>query len=189
MSEVNTEIQFGFHTVCGRDVTLSSDRLRAERKSGVYGYGAAYGAKPLRVKSGLSSEFEVEIMDYKDGEWGSLSLGVFRCVAGTDLKSVAIPVSTVRAPGYCVWREGTVSNNLDGVERKPYDRANLESLRTGDRVGLRLSFAGDLVFTVNGERQGVAATGVYRRGWDVYAVVELEGPHRATRIVRAALSE
>ncbi len=52
MSEVNTEIQFGFHTVCGRDVTVSNDRVRAERKSSGYTYGViVYGAKPHAVNS------------------------------------------------------------------------------------------------------------------------------------------
>ncbi len=185
MSEVFTEIQFGFHTVCGENLTISNDRLRAERKSGVYDYGAAYGAKPLRG----SSEFELEITSYNDGWSDSLRLGVFRCVAGTDLKSVATPADTWGAPGYCVWRERTVYNYLDGGEVKPYNRVHLNSLRTGDRVGLRLSFAGDLIFTVNGERQGVAATAVYRTGYDVYAVVEHLGPHLATRVVRSALGE
>ncbi len=72
---------------------------------------------------------------------------------------------------------------------KPYNRVDLISLRTGDRVGLRLSVDGALVFTVNGELLGVAATDVYRRGYDVYAVVEHFGPHRATRIVQSALGE
>ncbi len=62
----------------------------------------------------------------------------------------------------------------------PYDRVDLQSLRTGDRVGLRLSFDDDLVFSVNGERLGVAATGVYYRGWDVYAAVDHFGSHPAT---------
>ncbi len=185
MSEVDTAIQFGFHTVCGSNVTVSNDRLRAERKSGVYGYGAAYGAKPLRG----SSEFEVEITDYDDERSDSLRFGVFRCVAGTDLKSVATPAYTWGTPGYCMWWWDRVCNYLDGEEVKPYNRVNLRSLGTGDRVGLRLSVDGALVFTVNGERQGVAARGVYRTGYDVYAVVEHWGLHPATRIVRAALGE
>ncbi len=186
---MENDIQFRFHPVCGEGVTISNHRLRARAaiKSSNSLYGVAYGAKPLLG----TSEFEVEVTDYNDEGVGSLHLGVFRCVAGTDLKSVAIPstVDTWRTPGYCLWGSGRVCNNLDGGEVKPYDRVHLDSLRTGDQVGLRLSVDGALAFTVNGELQGVAATGVYRNGYDVYAVVEHYGPHRATRIVRSLLGE
>ncbi len=187
------DVQFGFHTVCGKNVNIFDERL-AERKNRLdRGYTVTYGAKPLTG----TSVFEVEIASYAQAYFtgsftqASLCLGVMRCRTGTDMRSVAIPKSTLMAPNYCVWTKRKVYNNLEqGVGLKAaYGNVDLYDLRVGDRVGLKLSCDGELEFTVNGQEQGVAAKGVYLSGYEVYAVVDHVGPHEMTRITRAVLGK
>ena len=72
-----------------------------------------------------------------------------------------------------------------GPTEKKYGSTNLENLREGDRLGLRVSHDGVLTFFVNGKSQGVAAQGVYQDGYDLYAVVDVYANCRAVRITRA----
>ena len=75
----------------------------------------------------------------------------------------------------------------DRLRKQPYGRINLDKLRLGDRVGMRVTHEGILEFFVNGAYQGSAATGIYQRGYDVYAVVDHYGPCVATKITRATI--
>ena len=90
---------------------------------------------------------------------------------------------------YCVWSVDEVNNKLvgySGPTERMYSSTNLENLREGDRLGLRMSHDGVLTF-VNGKSQGVAAQGVYQEGYDLYAVVDVYGQCEAVRITRAGM--
>ena len=85
-----------------------------------------------------------------------------------------------------MWTKDVFISRLDGrVEEISYGHTHLETLRTGDRLGLRISSAGDLEFFVNGESQGVAVKRVYEKGYDVYAVVDHYANCRATCVSKA----
>ena len=149
------------------------------------GNGVAYGAQPLKGRA----EFEVKIIAYgTHSNWyGSLQCGVMRCNKGAPIESSpSILVDSSWARDYCVWAEQRLYNNLvTPREKTDYGYVNLQDLREGDRVGLRLSPDGVLEFFVNGESQGVAAKNIYTRDTDVYAVVDHIGKYVATVITKA----
>lgn len=183
---LKNDIQFGFHSVCSQHVRISDNLQSAEKKepSAYYAYGVAYGARPLRG----TSEFEVEITSYGTGWSGTLKLGVMRCREGSEIQAKDIPRYTPEGPDHCVWSSDKVHNRLSRVpQEKAYGLVNLDELREGDRVGLRLTRNGELGFFVNGKWQGVAATRVHQRGFDVYPVIDHYANCRATRITRAGV--
>ena len=120
-------------------------------------------------------------------EWtASLALGIRRCKKGVPIESgLDIPEDSYGAK-YCMWDGQTLYNNLVTPEEKSeYGYVDLDDLREGDCVGLRLSQGGVLEFTVNGESQGIAAKNIYTRDTDVYAVVDHYGHCVATVITKA----
>ncbi len=183
---LKNDVHFGFHSVSSQQIRISEDRFSAEKKepSAYYAYGVAYGAKPLRG----TSEFEVVITSYGTGWSGTLKLGVMRCLEGTDIAPKGIPRYTPEGQDHCVWSSDKVHNRLGKThQEKLYGSVNLDELREGDRVGLRLSYDGELTFFVNGRWQGVAASGVHLKGYDVYPVIDHYANCRATRITRAGI--
>ena len=88
-----------------------------------------------------------------------------------------------------MWSSDTIHNRLksnqSGVLKKQYGFRDLDGLREGDRVGLRLSHDGKLVFFVNGQSQGLAAEEVHEGRHDVYVVVDHYANCKATIITRA----
>ena len=184
-------VEFGFHSVHGRNITMSKDGLLAERIKS-FDYGVVYGANILRG----TTEFEVEITSCKTktscGEtiWsGTLKLGVMQYKAGSKIKHSDIPHYALDNKMYCIWSYLFLFNKLAGssgpCSHKKYGSANLENLREGDRLGLQVSHDGVLTFFVNGKSQGVAAQGVYQEGYDLYAVVDVYGRCKAVGITRA----
>ena len=176
-------IQFGFHPVCSHQMRVSEDGITAEKKdpASYYAHGVVYGAKPLRG----TAEFEVEIISYGTGWSGTLKLGVMRCKSGGELLMKDIPRYSPEGNEHCVWSSEKVHNKLVGSSEKPYGFVNLDELRAGYRVGMRLSHDGVLVFFVNGRSQGVAAEGIYKKGYDVYPVIDHYANCKATRITRS----
>ena len=141
-----------------------------------------YGAKPLR---GVS-EFEVELVSYGTGWSGTVKLGVVKWKKGIPLTEKAIPRYSPEGTHHCVWSSDKLHNRLtDCFTEAPYGVVNLDELRAGDRVGMRVTHEGILEFFVNGQHQGVAAHRIYQRGYDVYAVVDHYANCKATRITRA----
>ena len=129
----------------------------------------------------------MEIVSYGTGWSGSLKLGVMRCKAGAGIQREDIPRYSPEAKEHCVWSANKLFNRLGGMSaEKDYGSVKLDDLRKGDRLGMRLSEDGVLVFFVNGKPQGVAAEEVYRNDLDVYPVVDHYGNCIATRIVRAS---
>ena len=177
-------VQFGFHEVCSDQIKIANNGQRAEKKdpSLHYAHGVAYSALPLKG----TAEFEVEMTDYGTGWSGTLKLGIAKC------KSGAVPVSkipryTPEAADHCVWSSDKVHNRLCSAQKqeKPYGNMDLDTLREGDKLGLRLSHDGMLTFFVNGQCQGVAAEKIYEKGHDVYVVVDHYANCKATSITRA----
>ena len=179
-------VEFGFHKVCSEQVTVTENCLKAEKKdpSLHYAHGVTYGAKPLKG----TAEFEVTLADYGTGWSGTLKLGVARYKAGHSFQVNNIPRYSPEAPNHCVWSSDKVHNRLQtnqNVLERQYGFRNLDSLREGDRLGLRLTHNGSLVFFVNGMDQGVAAENVYEKGHEVYAVVDHYANCKSTIITRA----
>ena len=173
-------VEFGFHSVHGRNIKLSKYGLLAERPSDTFNGGIAYGAKVL---SG-TTEFEVEITACKTNWSGTLKLGVTQCKAGSKVKHSNIPQYSLN---YRMWSSQRVFNKLVGysgpIERE-YSSTRLESLqKTIWACGCHM--IGVFTFFVNGKSQGVAAQGVYQEGYDLYAVVDVYGQCTAVRITRA----
>ena len=141
-----------------------------------------YGERPLRG----TAEFEVELVSYGTGWSGTLKLGVTRCKAGHKPSDKAIPRYSPEGTNHCVWSSDKLHNRLtDCFTEQHYGLVNLDELRAGDRLGMRVTHDGILEFFVNGAYQGIAAEGIYQRGYDIYAVVDHYANCKATKITRA----
>lgn len=183
-------VQFGFHNVCSDQVRITENGMRAEKKDpGLhYAHGVVYSAMPLKG----TAEFEVTMTDYGTGWSGTLKLGVAKYKSGRGVQVSRIPRYSPEAANHCVWSSDKIHNRLksnqNGVQEKQYGFRDLDGLREGDRLGLRLSHDGKLVFFVNGQSQGLAADEVYEGGHDVYVVVDHYANCKATVITRAGRS-
>ena len=181
----NEDIQFGYHSVSGASIRFTNDGLGAEKMNLMLkSHGVAYGARPLKG----TAKFEVKIVSY----WtymaygSSITLGVMKCKKGAIESGPRIPIDSCGAANHCVWRGRQLCNNLVTVEEvSDYGYVNLDDLREGDRVGLRLSRDGVLEFFVNNESQGIAAENIYTRDSDIYAVIDHFGQCVATVITKA----
>ena len=179
-------VQFGYHNISSPQIKITQNGLAAEKldPDSHYAHGVAYGARPLKG----TAEFEVKIASYGTGWSGTLKLGVMR--AKKDMPLVggpSIPRYSPEGVDHCVWSSDKIHNRLNtpAVESNYNSGVNLDDLREGDRVGLRLSHDGVLVFFVNGKSQGVAAENIYDKTCDVYAVVDHYANCKATVITRA----
>ena len=178
----NEEIQFGYHSITGKQMRINNDGLEAERldPDRVPCNGVAYGAHPLKGRA----EFEVKIVSHGTDWYGAIQFGVMRCKKGLPIKHG--PRDTQFAVNYCIWADQQLFNNIiTPRERTDYGNIDLRDLCEGDRLGLHLSEDGVLEFTVNGENQGIAAENIYTRNSDVYAVVDHFGDCVATAITKA----
>lgn len=183
-------VQFGFHNICSDQVRITDNGLKAEKKDPNlhYAHGVVYSALPLKG----TAEFEVTMTDYGTGWSGTLKLGVAKYKAGRNVQVSRIPRYSPEAANHCVWSSDKIHNRLksnqNGVQERQYGLKDLDTLREGDRLGLRLSHDGKLVFFVNGRSQGLAAEKVYEKGHDVYVVVDHYANCKATAITRAGRS-
>ena len=154
--------------------------------SATYAYGVVYGERPLRG----TAEFEVELVSYGTGWSGTLKLGVMRCKSSGNTLSDPknIPRYSPEGTHHCVWSSDKLHNRLtDCFTEQHYGLVNLDELRAGDRLGMRITLDGVLEFFVNGRYQGIAAERIYQRGYDVYAVVDHYANCKATKITRAGI--
>ena len=180
-------IQFGFHDTCSDQMRITENGLKAEKKDPTlhYAHGVAYSALPLKG----TAEFEVSMIDYGTGWSGTLKLGVAKYKSGQTIQINRIPRYSPEAANHCVWSSDKIHNRLQsnptGSQERQYGTTDLDSLREGDKLGLRLNHDGKLVFFVNGESQGVAAEKVYEKGHDVFVVVDHYANCKATTITRA----
>ena len=103
------------------------------------------------------AEFEVEIVRYGSGWAGSVHFGVMKISKDKELTLSDVPVDLYVAPNHFVWGGYQLYNNFSHeLVRTSYGNQNLDDLREGNRVGLRLDRNGDLSFLVDGRSQGVA---------------------------------
>ena len=176
----NKDIQFGYYSASGKSIIITSDGLGA-KKMRELGNGIAYGSQPLK---GVA-EFEVKIRARSLSS--GLQFGIMRCKKGLPIESgPSIPNISFAVANHCVWADQRLSNNIvTPSKQSDYGYIDLDDLREGDFVGLRLSKNGVLEFTVNGESQGIAAKNVYTRNSDVYVVVDHYGSSAATIITKA----
>ena len=186
--QLRSAIQFGFHSIHPDMIKISKYGLRADRIDPADVYGCVvYGATTLRG----TTEFEIEIMSYDGTKWdGSLKLGVMQYKAGSRIKHSDIPQYSPGTPNYCMCCADRIVNMIvgySGPAEVKYGFTNVNDLREGDCLGLRVSHDGVLTFFVNGKSQGVAAQGVYQDGYDLYPVVDVYGQCEALRITRAGM--
>ena len=180
-------VEFGFHHTSSNQIEIIEDGLKAQKKDPHlhYAHGVAYGARALRG----SSEFEVTLKDYGTGWSGTLKLGVAKFKSGHSLHVKDIPRYSPEGVHHCVWSSDKIHNRLYPSQptlfEKHYGKKNLDELVAGDRLGLRLSSDGRLVFFINGKHQGLAAENVYEVGYDVFPVVDHYANCKATVITRA----
>ena len=179
-------VQFGFHEVCSDQIRIVENGTKAEKKDPTlhYAHGVAYSALPLRE----TAEFEVAMIDYGTGWSGTLKLGIAKYKTGRSILVNKIPRYSPDAADHCVWSSDKVYNRLHSNQKSPeeqYGLVELDVLREGDRLGLRLSHDGVLTFFVNGKSHGMAAENIYEEGYDVYAVVDHYGNCKATVITKA----
>ena len=199
------EVQFGYLPICSSHVEVSScvrsaggpvrvltpptcqiseDHRTATKRdpSATYAYGVVYSERPLKG----TAEFEVELVSYGTGWSGTLKLGVMRCKTGSYLTEKSIPRYSPEGTHHCVWSSDKLHNRLtDCFTEQHYGEVNLDELRAGDRLGMRVTLEGNLEFFVNGRYQGVAAEDIYQKGHDVYAVVDHYANCKATKITRS----
>lgn len=179
--------EFGFHEMCSDQIKITENTLKAEKKDPTlhYAHGVAYGARPLKG----TSEFEVTLTDYGTGWSGTLKLGIAKFKAGQSIQVSKIPRYSPEGSNHCVWSSDKIHNRMQpnhhNAQEKQYGLKNLDELREGDSLGLRLSSDGSLAFFVNGECQGVAAENVYEKGHDIFPVVDHYANCKATVITRA----
>lgn len=181
-------VQFGFHEVCSEQIRIVENGTKAEKKDPTlhYAHGVAYSALPLRG----TAEFEVAMTDYGTGWSGTLKLGIAKYKTGQSILVNKIPRYSPEAADHCVWSSDKIHNRLRSNQKsqeKPYGLMDLDVLREGDKLGLRLSHDGVLTFFVNGKCQGVAAEKIYEKGHDVYIVVDHYANCKATAITRAGM--
>lgn len=178
-------IQFGFHPVTGKNITLSEDGLQARRKDLSHGADAVVmGAKPLKGLAKL--EVEVLSLDSKPWSAGSLQLGVMQCKSGTQHNQSDIPAHSEFGNNHCILWKSYVWNSLgDRLRTSKYATVDLCDLKEGDRVGMGLTSEGDLLFFLNGKSHGVGAWNVSKKGIDLYPVVDVANTCQAVRITTA----
>lgn len=177
-------VTFGYSKVCASQMIITEDGLSARKKDPAqfYAYGVVYGEKPL---SGVA-EFELEIVRYGSGWSGTVKIGLVRVIEDKELTVSDVPRYSPDAQGYCVWCADKLYNNLqDGKSECSYGSKNLDSLRAGSRVGLRVDSNGSLIFLVDGHSQGVASENIISKGYKLYVVVDHYANCIETRITRA----
>ena len=186
------DVQYGYCHISSPYIEVSDSGLSAAKitlggQATVVAFGVVYGERPLQG----TAEFEVEIVEHwpNPNVWGSLKLGVARCKTGTKPSDAGMPEDSLCAVTHCVWSSDRLHNGLydRSFRAQPYGLVNLDKLRTGDRVGMRVTHEGILEFFVNGASQGVAAGDMHQRGYDLYVVVDHYGACMATKITRAAI--
>ena len=175
-------IQFCYHyhhdpqRIQLNNCNLSAEKVDPDRN---YAHGVVYSAWPLQG----TAEFEVELTSVRNELSRNLKIGVMRCRG--HLKDQHIPRYSSPELNYCMWCANNLHDSMVAMVKKPYGSVNLDNLKKGDRVGLRLNRNGTLQFLVNGVVQGTAAQNVYMKGWNVYVVIDHYGDCTGTKITRA----
>ena len=166
-------------------MSVSKDGLSADKENQLtyYAFGVVYSDRPLTGKC----EFEVKLSGRRNVWSGSLKLGIAEFPSGKTLNEFEIPRYSPEGKNLCVWSENKIRDYRMGRSSETrYGDFNLNELKEGDRVGLKITKHGVLSFFLNGKYQGVAVRDVYRRGYDVYALVDHYGKAYASVITKAS---
>lgn len=152
-----------------------------------------YGAKPI----GLMGWFEVEILECDDNSYTdsaelyhTLGMGVIRRPSGHVLEKSNIPSRAYLGENHCVWWGNSVWNrflNFSTSESNTHTPMDLNDLRIGDKVGMRIARNGSLMFYVNNKCQGfmTPTEDLYDMNYDFYPLVDIGGSFSAVKVVRA----
>lgn len=152
-----------FHRRCGKRITLTNSNRTAKRNISEFNHGLVLSAEPL-IDDIL---FEVRI-DEKIHAWsGSIEIGV----TTLNPDAIDLPACATKLKNG-TWVMSGISVLKDGTSLVEYYGTDLDKLREGDRVGVVRTTQNELVFYINGESQGPAATGVPSV---LYALVNIYG--------------
>ena len=163
------------------EVEISKDGTRAVKQLGTYGNGVVYTERPVKGHVVFEVEVLLSVISYEK-RWGT-GIGIMLHKSDTPLLISEIPKYTILAPDHCMWHGNTLYNNLNITGTKEiYGKIHLTDITKGDRLGVLITFSGELQFLLNGELQGIAAHNIYRPGFDVYLAVDHYPPFTATKI-------
>ncbi|XP_055854149.1 neuralized-like protein 4 [Episyrphus balteatus] len=152
-----------FHQRCGRRITLTNNNRTAMRSIRDFSHALVFSAEPLQD----DVLFEV-VIEEKNHSWGgSIEIGV----TSENPDKLELP-SCAAAMRNGTWIMSGIDIRRDGICLVEFYGTHLESLNEGDRVGVLKTSQDELVFYINGESQGVAATNLPKV---VYALVDLYG--------------
>ena len=169
-------------------MSISKDGLSAVKEDHrtYYAFGVVYSDRPLTGKC----EFEVKLSGHGNTWSGNLELGIAEFPSGRTLNEFEIPRHSHEGKNLCVWSEKKIMDcrmkKISSVQYVQYGDFNLTEIKEGDRVGLEITKDGVLSFFFNGKYQGVAVRDVYRRGYDVYVLVDHYGKTYASIITKAS---
>lgn len=160
-----------FHTRCGRRITLFDDNRTAVRNFSEFNYGLVLSSLPLADNQLFEVRIEKKIIPWS----GSIEMGVTVC----DPETMELPACATDL-GNGTWMMSGNSVLKDGLSLIEVYGRNLDSLIEGDCLGVMRTSNNELIFYVNGEPQGIAATNIPSR---VFAVVDLYGKCAQVSIV------
>ena len=178
--------QFGFYfDRSGKHVTCDNLTIHRDGSNSLTG-GVVFGSTPLQ---GIA-ELELEILrTVQLSTSASLRFGVVRCQEGTlPYEKSSIPDDISIQKNHLAWTEGGQIWNLLNSKidvNSSYGSKSLSSLKEGDRVGMQIVDDGDLYFHVNGVCQGLAAHHIYKKGWNLYPVIDVSPNQPKIKIVKA----
>lgn len=152
-----------FHYRCGERITLLNENCTAIRNDADFDHGIVVTAEPLQH----DVLFEVKI-DRLISSWsGSLEIGV------TDINPLSLEFPACASKlQHGSWVMTSFSVTKNGATLIHQYGVDLDGLVQEDRVGVMRTSDGNLYFYVNGESQGLAATGLPAQ---VYGIVDLYG--------------
>lgn len=160
-----------FHPRCGQRITLFDENRTAIRSFSEFNYGLVLSRHPLADNQLFEVRIEKKIISWS----GSIEMGVTVC----DPETIELPACATDL-GDGTWMMSGNTILKDGLSLVEVYGRNLDSLAEGDRLGVMRTSNNDLIFYVNGESQGVAATNIPSR---VFAVVDLYGKCAQVSIV------
>ena len=168
-----------FNTIGDQDKQYAFlQRDSGKRKHRLYAAHTFCSTIPLRG----TVEMELQLVHDDEanlcGFGRNVSVGVASCPRYIDRKTAHNENVTK-----VMWRGGHELVTSQG--KSHYGTVNLFHLRDGDRIGIWVKNSGELVFSVNGRSQGVAAKQLYDSDRELYVLVDVNKSDYALRITKA----
>ncbi|XP_054716329.1 neuralized-like protein 4 [Uloborus diversus] len=158
-----------FHEKHGHNIQLSSDKLSATRINS-YSQSIVMSSKPVRDEI-----FQVQINNLQSEWTGSIRIGV--TTETPDSISFPVSVLSVQRGTWIISRDSVFCN---GIQVKTKYGPNLDALRNGHLVGVKVHQDRSLHLYINGIDQGIAAEEVPH---PVYAVVDIYGQCKQVSLI------